>query len=81
MAVLVAEPIERPPALFADDERPERDGRLGGRPALDEAIVDAWEGLVAQLAVACPVCRGAMRPRPAAGEVAGRCEDCGASLS
>ncbi|MFY9580046.1 MAG: hypothetical protein WAQ33_12045 [Gaiellaceae bacterium] len=73
MALLVADPIERPRTLFGDGE--EDGGVVGGGHTLDEAIVGAWEGLVAHLAVACPLCGGTMRPP------SGRCEGCGTTLS
>jgi ribosomal protein S27AE len=86
MAVLVADRIVRPPSLFgpgpagsvevARTERTERDGGLGGGLTLDEAIVGAWEGLVARATVACPLCGGVLRPHAAGG----RCGDCGTSL-
>ena len=72
MALLMAEPLDRPATLFREDGRV-----VGGGPTLDDAVVGAWEGLTAHVAIACPVCGGAMRPRPDGG----RCEDCGASLS
>jgi hypothetical protein len=90
MAVLVAECIERPPSLFgpgpeapveaARVERAERDGGLGGGRTLDDAIVGAWEGLVARATVACPLCDGALRPRVADDTVGGRCADCDTTL-
>lgn len=89
MAVLMAERIERPASLFGprpDEPEPaavarRRDRDLGGGLTLDEAIVGAWEGLAAQVTVACPVCDGALKPQPAAHMVAGRCADCGTTLS
>jgi hypothetical protein len=93
MAVLAAERVERPAGLFgsAPARRPaattaapreRRETSLGGGPTLDEAIVGAWEGLAAQLAVACPLCGGALRPRTAgrAEPAGGRCADCGTTL-
>jgi hypothetical protein len=81
MVLLAADPIERPGTLFgeADADR----GMVSGGPTLDDAIVGAWEGLVARLAVTCPVCGARrMRPGPRAGgsAVVGRCEHCAASL-
>jgi len=92
MAVLLAERIERPMSLFGPAEVPEprtpaadavareRDGDLGGRPTLDDAIVGVWEGLAAQVVVACPLCGGALRPHPTPDAVGGRCGDCGTTL-
>jgi tRNA(Ile2) C34 agmatinyltransferase TiaS len=70
--------------------RPAADGRCAGTvqdPArggltLDELIVGVWEGLAAHHTVACPVCGGAMTPRPGSGPapVGGRCRDCGSAL-
>jgi hypothetical protein len=91
MSVLVAERIERPLSLFGAEpersaasaptgERRRHDGVGGGR-TLDEAIVGAWEGLAARAAVACPLCGGALRPRPAGDAPGGRCGDCGTTLT
>jgi hypothetical protein len=89
MAVLMAERIERPPSLFGPGDVPaptkravarERDGGLGGGPTLDDAIVGAWEGLAAQVVVACPLCNGPLRPRAEPAAVGGRCGDCGTTL-
>jgi len=88
MAMLVAERIARPPALFGPapeehthDAARQRDGGLGGGPTLDDAIVGAWEGLVAAAAVACPLCGGTLRPQRDAGAAGGRCGDCGTTLT
>ena len=91
MTVLLAERIERPMSLFGPAEpepRPpaahavtqQRDGGLGGRPTLDDAIVGAWEGLAARVVVACPLCGGALRPHLVPNAVGGRCGDCGTTL-
>ncbi len=90
MAVL-AERIERPASLFGSEERDartpatsaaarERVGDLSGGPTLDDAIVGVWEGLAAQVAVACLLCGGALRPHAAPDAVGGRCGDCGTML-
>ena len=90
MAVLMAERIERPSSLFGDEperqraagdaRRRGRDDGLSGRLTLDEAIVGIWEGLAARATVACPLCGGALRPRPAGEGRGGRCADCGTTL-
>jgi hypothetical protein len=90
MAMLMAERIERPPSLFgpgpeahapaAGDVVRAGDGDLGGELTLDDAIVGAWEGLAAQVVVACPLCGGRLRPHAAADQVGGRCGDCGTTL-
>jgi hypothetical protein len=90
MTVLMAERIERPPSLFgpeSDAPAPaagglarERDGDLGGGPTLDDAIVGAWEGLAAQVVVACPLCDGPLRPHAAPEAIGGRCDDCATTL-
>jgi hypothetical protein len=90
MAVLMAERIERPPSLFGPGPEVRapapgnvargRDGDLGGELTLDDAIVGAWEGLAAQVVVACPLCDGPLRPHAAPDEVGGRCGDCGTTL-
>jgi hypothetical protein len=93
MAVLMAERIDRPASLFGPaPEAPEehgdasaggREGDLGGGLTLDETIVGVWEGLAAQVAVACPMCGGALRPRGGDGFAAsgGCCEECGTTLA
>ena len=64
------------PKLFADTGP-------GGEPTLEEFISSAWEGLAAQHRVPCPLCGGELtavfgaHARPAAG----RCGDCGTTLS
>ena len=94
MAMLMAERVvERPPSLFgpgpaaeamhapaAGDVARERDGGLGGGPTLGDAIVGAWEGLAAQVVVACPLCGGSLRPHAAPDVVGGLCRDCGTTL-
>lgn len=59
---------------------------VGGEPTLDDMLVGAWEGLTAQVAVACPLCDGALRPLYADGAagspvVAGRCDSCDTTLT
>jgi hypothetical protein len=59
---------------------------VGGEPMLDEMIVGAWEGLIAQAAVHCPLCEGTLRPLYGDGDngspvVAGRCDRCETTLS
>ncbi|HST42452.1 MAG TPA: hypothetical protein VLK58_23235 [Conexibacter sp.] len=59
---------------------------VGGEPTLDDLLVGAWEGLTAQVAVACPLCDGALRPLYADGAagspvVAGRCDGCDTTLT
>jgi len=90
-AVLLTERIERPASLFGSNEPElrtsaasaaarERDGGLSGGLTLDDAFVGAWEGLVARVVVACPLCGGALRPHAAPDCVGGRCGDCGTTL-
>ncbi|HXE45198.1 MAG TPA: hypothetical protein VN635_08370 [Conexibacter sp.] len=90
MTTLVAERVERPASLFgpAPEEAEHavgagrRDHDLGGgRLTLDDAIVGAWEGLAARVAVACPLCGGALRPEHPPDGVAGCCTDCGTTLA
>lgn len=59
---------------------------VGGEPTLDDMLVGAWEGLTAQVAVACPLCDGVLRPLYADGAagspvVAGRCDSCDTTLT
>lgn len=55
----------------------------GRRPTLDDLLVGVWEGLHTDREAGCPVCGGALRAEPRAGRppVAGRCGDCGSTLS
>ena len=55
----------------------------GGQPTLEELIVGVWDGLVAHQRVPCPLCGGEMAPGDGAHArtLAGRCADCGTSLS
>jgi hypothetical protein len=89
MTVVLAERIERPASLFGSAEaeirKPaagahERVGGLSSGLTLDDAIVGAWEGLAAQVVMACPLCGGALRPHAAPDAVGGRCGDCGTTL-
>ena len=77
---------ERPPRLF--DDPPEKLGPPGarhpdessggGRLTLGRKLDGVWEGLRADGAVECPLCRGRMA-LPAGGDRA-RCAECGSSL-
>jgi len=63
-----------------------RHGGVGGESTLDDLLVGAWEGLVAQAAVACPLCDGMLRPvyghvRGAGAEGAGRAGDAAAAAA
>ncbi len=55
----------------------------GWRPTLDDLLVGVWEGLHLHDETGCPVCGGAMVAQPHAGRppVAGKCRDCGTTLS
>lgn len=80
MALLMADRIDRPAIVFGGTE--DVHGGVGGGPTLDDAIAEAWEGLVVRAAVACPLCGGTLRPRPSgAGTAGGRCESCGTTLA
>lgn len=102
MGTLVADRIERPLSLFDQVEAPvparapERQAAVGqeqhvhdgvgGEPTLDDVIVGAWEGLIAQAAVACPLCEGTLRPLygdagGASPPIAARCDRCATTLS
>ena len=50
---------------------------------LDALMAGVWGDLRAGETTACPLCRGAMRPRHSAGAgvVGGRCDTCAASLA
>ena len=71
------------PAPRHAPERGLQSKRPGGELTLDEMLVVAWEGVTAHNEVSCPVCRGAMVPRPAAGpeSLGGRCGDCGSIVA
>ena len=55
----------------------------GRRPTLDDVLVGVWEGLRSDRRAGCPVCGGVMRASLQAGRspVAGRCRDCGSTMS
>ena len=57
--------------------------RLDGEPTLATVVGALWEELQAWRPVACPVCHGELYPAYVqdARAVAGRCGDCGSSLS
>jgi hypothetical protein len=82
MALLMAERIDRPPLPLFGELAGEH-GDVSGGPTLDDAIVAAWEGLTAQVAVACPLCEdGMMRALPRrTDDCAGACDRCGATLA
>jgi hypothetical protein len=77
---------ERPPRLFLDPPRKlgsagvrrPLDSSGGGRLTLEQRLDGVWEGLHADGAAECPLCRGRMAR--AAGEAAAACVDCGARL-
>jgi hypothetical protein len=47
----------------------------GGRLTLEQRLDSVWEGLRADGAAECPVCRGRME-----GSAPARCQDCGSEL-
>jgi hypothetical protein len=65
-----------PPKLVGDPETPARSPN-GGRPTLEDRISRVWEGLHADGAAECPVCRGRMHRAAHAGQ----CVDCGSKLT
>jgi hypothetical protein len=50
---------------------------VGGRLTLEQRLDRVWEGLLAAGAAECPLCGGEMERA----EGAGRCGDCGTTLS
>jgi hypothetical protein len=68
------------PAVGVGDDDPHRRRPTG--PTLDQTLTAAWEGLVGDHSVACPVCSGQMAPRYGSGAapVGGRCKRCGSTL-
>jgi tRNA(Ile2) C34 agmatinyltransferase TiaS len=75
MALLVADPIERPVVLLGHTATGHRE--VGGGPTLDDAVVRAWEGLVAHAVTVCLLCGGRVRSR----QDGGRCDRCGTILA
>ncbi|MEJ7751030.1 MAG: hypothetical protein WKF32_06240 [Thermoleophilaceae bacterium] len=77
---------ERPPRLFVDPPRKlgsagvrrPSDSSGGGGLTLEQRLDGVWEGLCADGAAECPLCRGRMAR--AAGEGCATCADCGSSL-
>ncbi len=63
-----------PPDEGADAIRVSRAALAG--PTLDDAVSRAWEGLVAGMAAACPVCRRELEPAHGGG----RCDTCHITL-
>ena len=55
----------------------------GGELTLDDVLTSAWEGLAAHRVVGCPVCGNEMEPEYGAHArpIAGRCTECGSTLS
>lgn len=73
--------VAGPPAASATTQPA---GAAVGGQTLDDVLVEAWEGLMTHRIVACPVCRGALRPRYGAATGAptgGRCERCDSTLT
>jgi hypothetical protein len=48
-------------------------------PTLDDVVTHAWEGLVAGVPAACPVCHGEIEP-VLGGALRGHCGSCGVTL-
>jgi hypothetical protein len=48
-------------------------------PTLDDVVTHAWEGLVAGVPAACPVCHGEIEPA-LGGALRGHCGTCGVTL-
>jgi hypothetical protein len=79
-----APPIPPREFVVPDEDAEEiRVSRAGGRqltgPTLDDAVSRAWEGLVAEVPAACPVCHGEIEPVLGAG-VQGHCRNCHVTL-
>ena len=78
--------VERPAALFPDPPRKlgsagvrrPTESSGGGRLTLEQRLDSVWEGLAADGAAECPMCRGALSR--GAGAPAAHCGDCGMSL-
>ena len=70
------DPARREHELSGGPETPVRSPN-GGRPTLEDRISRVWEGLHADGAAECPVCRGRMDSR----QGGGHCMDCGSTLT
>ena len=78
--------VERPPRQFVDPPRKlgsagvrrPFDSSDGGRLTLEQRLEGVWEGLGADGAAECPVCRGRMAGMAEASGAS--CGDCGTSL-
>ena len=76
--------VERPPfvdpprKLGSAGVRRPFDSSDGGRLTLEQTLEGVWEGLGADGAAECPMCRGRMVARAA--ESGASCGDCGTSL-
>jgi hypothetical protein len=70
-----ARALEMPDAPVEDDVAR---APLAG-PTLDDAVSRAWEGLVARMPAACPVCHNDIVPAPS-GPLLGECGTCGITL-
>ena len=77
---------ERPPLLFTDPPRKlgsagvrrPTESSGGGRLTLEQRLDSVWEGLAADGAAECPMCRGPLSRSAVA--PAAHCGDCGMSL-
>jgi hypothetical protein len=77
--------VERPRLLHAPHRNRQLDSRSGGgRLTLGQLLDGVWEGLHADGAAECPLCRGRMVAGNAQGPEArngARCRDCGTRLN
>ena len=77
---------ERPARLFVDPPRKVGsagvrrpfDSSGGGRLTLEQRLDGVWEGLLADGAAECPLCRGPLVG--SVGDPGASCDDCGTSL-
>ena len=70
--------LVEPRLLHAPSAARELDRRSGGgRLTLEQLLDSVWEGLHADGAAECPICRGPMSRTPAGGS----CASCGSTLS
>jgi hypothetical protein len=78
--------VERPAALFPDPPRKlgsagvrrPTESSGGGRLTLEQRLDSVWEGLAADGAAECPMCRGSITR--SSGAPGGRCGDCGTAV-
>ena len=73
---------ERPRLLHAPDRNRQLDSRSGGgRLTLEQLLDGVWEGLHADGAAECPICRGRMERAGDDAAAGALCGDCGTTVA